>query len=112
MQTRRYPRFPVDLPVTLVKFWEETPIAKTNGRCHVLAEGGLSATVAAHDLYIGEVVRLEVPRVVRLYASVRDARGSQYGFQFVYMDEQQRRAIRRFCEACAADSDQKLETRN
>ncbi len=106
MRTRRYPRFSVDLPVTLVKFWEETPIAKAHGRCHVLAEGGLSATVAAHDLYVGEVVRLEVPRVVRLYASVCDVRGSQYGFQFVYMDEQQRRAIRRFCEACA-DSDEK-----
>lgn len=103
MRTRRSPRFDVDLPVRLIKFWDETPVAKTSGRCHVLAEGGLSATVA-QDLYIGEVVRLEVPRLARLYASVRDVRGHRYGFQFLYMDEGQRRAVRRFCDACAAES--------
>lgn len=103
MRSRRYERFDVDLPVTLVKYWEETPIAKTNGRCHVLAEGGLGATVGAHDLYIGEVVRIELPRLARLYASVRDVRGSRYGFQFLYMDDQQRRAIRRYCDARAEE---------
>lgn len=111
MRIRRYERFEVDLPVTLVKFWEETPIAKASGRCHVLAEGGLGATVG-HDLYVGEVVRLEVPRVARLYASVRDVRGHQYGFEFLYMDDQQRRAIHRYCDALAAEADQKRDRRN
>ena len=111
MRIRRYQRFEVDLPVTLIKFWEETPVAKARGRCHVLAQGGLSATVG-HDLYVGEVVRLEMPRLANLYASVRDVRGHQYGFEFLYMDEQQRRAIQKFCNACAEESDEKRDTRN
>jgi len=95
---RRFTRYEVDLPLTLVKFWEEQPVAKGHGHCHVLAEGGLSATMS-HELYIGEVVRLEAPRVARIYASVRNHRGNRYGFEFVFMDEVQRRAIRKYCEA-------------
>jgi len=111
MRTRRFQRFAVDLPVTLVQFWEETPVAKARGRCHVLAEGGLGATVA-HDLYIGEVVRLEVPRLAAVYASVRDVRGHRYGFQFLCMDDHQRRAIHRYCDALAAESEEKPQARN
>ncbi len=47
MRTRRYPRFPVDLPLTLLTFWEDMPIAKAHGRCSLLAEGGLGPTVAS-----------------------------------------------------------------
>lgn len=98
MRTRRFPRFEVDLPVTLTKFWEDTPIGKTNGRCHILAEGGLGATIC-NEFYTGEVVRLEVPRLLRAYATVKNNRGRHYGFEFVSLDEAQRRTVRRFCEA-------------
>lgn len=96
MHTRRYPRFEVDLPLTLLTFWDDQPIAKAHGRCRILAEGGLGATVA-RDLYLGEMVRLEIPRVARLYASVRSIHGNQYGFEFAFMDYAQRRAIQQFC---------------
>ncbi len=98
MRSRRYPRFPVDLPLTLLTFWEDTPIAKAHGRCHLLAEGGLGATVA-RELYVGEVVRMELPRIARLYASVRYVHGNRYGFEFAFTDDAQRQAIRRLCEA-------------
>ncbi len=98
MRTRRYTRFPVDLPLTLLTFWEDTPIAKAHGRCHLLAEGGLGATVA-RELYVGEVVRMELPRIARLYASVRYVHGNRYGFEFAFTDDAQRQAIRRLCEA-------------
>ncbi len=98
MRTRRFPRFEVDLPLTLLTFWEDTPIAKAHGRCHLLSEGGLGARVA-HELYVGEVVRLELPRIARVYASVRYIHGSQYGFEFAFLDYAQRHAIRLFCEA-------------
>lgn len=98
MRTRRYPRFEVDLPVTLLTFWDDTPVAKARGRCHRLAEGGLGATVP-HDLYVGESVRLELPRVARVYASVRYVHGNKYGFEFAFTDDAQRRAIRQLCQA-------------
>jgi hypothetical protein len=96
--TRRFPRFEVDLPVTLTKFWDDVPTERAHGRCHILAEGGLGATVM-HDFYMGEIVRVDVPRVVRLYATIKNNRGRQYGLEFVYLDDAQRRAIRRFCES-------------
>ncbi len=105
MRTRRFPRFAVDLPVTLLTFWEDTPIAKAHGRCRLLGEGGLGAIIA-HDLYVGEVVRLELPRITRVYASVRSIRGNQYGFEFAFTDHAQREAVRELCQAQDKSSDQ------
>jgi len=98
VRTRRYPRYEVDLPVTLLTFWDDMPIAKGHGRCHRLSEGGLGATVS-RELYVGEVVRLGLPRIPSIYASVRYIHGCRYGFEFAYMDEGQRRAIRQICDA-------------
>ncbi len=98
VRTRRFPRFEVDLPLTLLTFWEDTPIAKAHGRCRLLGEGGLGASVA-HELYVGEVVRLELPRITRVYASVRYIHGNQYGFEFAFLDHAQRCAVRQFCAA-------------
>ena len=97
MRTRRYTRFEVDLPLTLLTFWEDTPTVKARGRCDRLAEGGLGATVS-HQLYVGEVVRMELPRIARIYASVRYVHGNRYGFEFAFTDDAQRQAIRRLCE--------------
>lgn len=104
MRTRRFPRYEVDLPLTLLTFWEDVPIAKAHGRCRLLGEGGLGAVIA-RELYVGEVVRLELPRIARLYASVRYIHGNEYGFEFAYMDHAQRCAIRGICEAQEKPSD-------
>ncbi len=102
VRTRRFPRYEVDMPLMVTKFWDETPISKAHGRCLCLGEGGLGG-ILTHELYVGEIVRLEVRRLGKVYASVRSMRGNQYGFEFVLMDDAQRRSIRRFLDAQAAE---------
>lgn len=98
MHTRRYPRFALDRPLTVTVFWDDTPIRTLRGRCRILAEGGLGAVL--HDqLYVGEVLRLEMPPLSRAYASVRSVSGSQYGLGFLYLSEGQRRAVHSICES-------------
>lgn len=98
MQTlRRYPRYIIDRPLTATMFWEETPVRKVRGQCHVLGEGGLGATLP-DDLYMGEVVCLEMPPISRVYARVRNIRGARKGFEFLLLGDGQRQAIRRLCE--------------
>lgn len=105
MQSRRYPRYVVDRPLTAVVFWDDTPIRKVHGRCVVLGEGGLGATLGDR-LYVGEVVRLDLPPVFSLYATVRDTRGAQHGFEFLYSRAGQREAICDLCAAAAASAEQ------
>lgn len=98
--TRRYPRCSVDRQVTAVVFWDETPIRKVHGSCRVLGEGGMGAHLA-DQLYVGEVVRLDMPPVHGLYAAVRNTRGTDHGFEFLYTRDGQRQAVQNVCEACA-----------
>ncbi len=100
MQTRRSPRYPVDRPLTAVVFWGDTPIRRVHGRCRVLSERGLGATLP-DQLYIGEVVRLDLPPVHSLYATVRDTRGTDHGFEFVYSRQGQREQILKLCAVAA-----------
>jgi PilZ domain-containing protein len=101
VETRRFVRYAVDRPLTAVVFWDEAPIRTVRGRCRVLGEGGLGATLPDR-LDVGEIVRLDVPPVRSLYATVRDARGNQHGFEFLYSQEGQRRAIIQLCDVAAA----------
>jgi PilZ domain len=75
-----------------------------HGRCRVLGEGGLGAYLAER-LYVGEVVRLDVPPVAGLYASVRNTKGSEHGFEFMFTRDDQRRQIRALCAWCSKDKD-------
>ena len=103
MHTRRYPRYDVDRPLTAVVFWDDVPIRKVHGRCHVLGEGGMSVMLA-DQLYIGEVVRLDMPPVHGLYAAVRDSRGTEHGLEFLYSRDGQRKAIQDVCALLEADA--------
>ncbi len=98
MQIRRAPRFSTNQPLTLVRFWEDTPIRKVHGRCDVVNRNGFGGTVS-DQLYVGEVVRLEMPPMLRgVYASVRNVRGLQHGLEFLLLSDGQHDAIRRLCE--------------
>jgi PilZ domain len=99
---RRFPRYEVDRPLNVVVFWEDVAVRTIRGRCHVLGEGGLAATIS-DQLYVGEVVGLDLYPVARTYGSVRSVRGPDHGFEFLFTNENQRRAIKRLCEACASD---------
>jgi len=84
--------------LTATVFWDDTPIRTVRGRCRVLAEGGLGVIIP-DQLYIGEVVRLDMPPMHRAYASVRSASGTHYGLGFLYLSEGQRKAVHSLCDA-------------
>ncbi|MGI9104302.1 MAG: PilZ domain-containing protein [Terriglobales bacterium] len=98
MQTSRSPRYIINRPLTAVVFWDETPIRKVHGRCHVLSERGLGASLA-DQLYVGEVVRIDMPPMRSLYATVRNTRGTDHGLEFLYLRDGQRQVIRALCAA-------------
>ncbi len=100
---RRFPRYSTDRPLNVIVFWEDVAVRTIHGRCRVLGEGGLGAAIA-DQLYIGDVVRLELPPLVRTYGSVRNVRGPAHGFEFLFTDEEQRRAVHRLCDVCAKEA--------
>ena len=102
MQTRRYPRYPIDRPLNAIVFWEDLPIRKLHGRAVIVGEGGLGATLT-DQLYIGEVVRLEMPPVPAIYAMVRSTCGTEHGFEFLYSRHGQRQAVNALCAAMAEE---------
>ena len=102
MQSRRFPRYPIDRPLKVTAYWEDQPIRRVHGRAVVVGEGGLGATLA-DQLDLGEVVRLELPPVPALYAMVRNTRGTEHGFEFLYSRDGQRRAVNELCAAMAEE---------
>ncbi len=102
MQSRRFPRYLINRPVKATVYWEDNPIRKLHGRAVVVGEGGLGARLT-DQLYLGEVVRLEMPPVPALYAMVRNTRGTEHGFEFLYSRYGQRRAVNELCAAVAAE---------
>ncbi len=95
---RRYPRIRVDRPVFAILNWEDTPVTTVPGRCRVLGEGGLGASMA-QQFRLGEVVYLEISSGMRVYAAVRSQSGFQHGFEFVLLRDAQRESLRRLCNA-------------
>ncbi len=104
MQTRRKERFPLERAIIAARYWEEIPIGKIHGRCQVINERGLGAHFA-EQLYIGEVLRLELPPARGVYASVRYARGDYYGLGFLLLTDRQHKAVQQICETCALEKE-------
>ena len=102
MQSRRFPRYAVNRPLKATVYWEDQPIRKLHGRALVVGEGGLGARLT-DQLYLGEVVRLEMPPMPAVYATVRNTRGTEHGFEFLYSRDGQRRAVSELCAAVAEE---------
>lgn len=102
MQIVRASRFHTNRSLTVTRYWEDTPVRSIGGRCHVLNVRGLGAEIS-DQLYIGEVVRLELSPARGVYATVRNARGNRYGLEFLCLTENQHKAIDRICDACALE---------
>jgi PilZ domain len=100
VRTRRYPRYSVDRPLKATLYWEDHPIRRLHGRCLVVGEGGLGARLY-EQLYIGQVVKLEITPIPPVYATVRNTRGTEHGFEFLYSLDGQRSAIRALCAMIA-----------
>jgi hypothetical protein len=101
--TRRFPRYAIDRSLTAIVYWEDVPIRKVHGRCHTLGEGGVAATLT-DQLYVGEVVRLDMPPLSGIYAAVRNTRGTEHGLEFLYSRDGHREAIKNLCAAAADGS--------
>ncbi len=103
MQIRRFPRYQLDRPLNVTVYWEDIAVRTIHGRCRVLGEGGLGATIA-DQLYLGDVVGLDLCAITKTYASVRSVRGGDHGFEFLFTSDSQRRAVKRLCDACERDA--------
>lgn len=102
MQIIRAPRFQTDRSVIVTRYWDDMPVRRVAGRCHVLNQHGLGAEIS-DELYVGEVVRLELSPARGIYATVRNSRGNRYGLQFLCLSDSQDRVINRICEAYAME---------
>ena len=105
MQSRRFPRYLINRSLKATVYWEDNPVRKLHGRAVVVGEGGLGARLT-DQLYLGEVVRLEMPPMPALYAMVRNKRGTEHGFEFLYSRDGQRQAISELCAAVAEEQQQ------
>ena len=98
---RAYPRFNVDMRVLLIsKEAVESGVFWISAR--TLGEGGIGADLPV-PLQQGATVLLDLvlrDQVLTLPSSVRYQTGAFHGFQFLDISNEQRAAIRKYCEAC------------
>lgn len=100
---RAHPRYKVELRILLSGRGGATPpVFWINAQS--LGEGGVGADVP-FSLENDEVVLLDLmlqERVLSLPAAVRYHTGPLHGFQFIDITEEQRKAIRSYCETIAS----------
>jgi hypothetical protein len=102
---RRFPRYPLDIRVTVHVFREGKTISFW-GRSTEFGADGISATLTG-ELQSGEVISMELslPMVtvpLKLRAIVRYHQGLRHGFEFLGRTPEQTEAIRQLCETMAA----------
>jgi PilZ domain-containing protein len=103
--TRRFPRFALDVRLT-VNVFREGSVINFWGRSTELGEDGIGGTLTG-DLVVGEVVSMEFPLPgsaypCKLRAIVRFRHGLHYGFEFLTVSAEQRKALKRVTETLAA----------
>jgi len=102
---RRFPRYPLDIRVS-VHVFREGKTSSFWGRSTEFGADGISATLTG-ELQTGEVVSMELslPAVsvpLKLRAIVRYHQGLRHGFEFLARSAEQSEAIRQLCETMAA----------
>lgn len=100
---RRYPRFPVDMRISLQVFRPSGTISLW-GRSTELGEDGIGGTLTG-EVEPGEVVSLElslpVAHPMKLRALVRYRSGLRHGFEFLTLNSQQKEILHRVCKMLA-----------
>ena len=104
---RRFPRYVIDLRISISAFRTDGPISMW-GRSHELGNDGIGVTLTG-ELDPGEVVSLEMALPhssfpVKIRAIVRYRQGLRHGFEFLTLNDEQRKAIYRVCEMLAASA--------
>ena len=102
---RRFPRYPLDIRVS-VHVFREGKTASFWGRSTEFGADGISATLTG-ELEAGEVVSMELSLPIaavplKLRAIVRYHQGLRHGFEFLARTPEQHAAIRQLCETMAA----------
>lgn len=98
---RRYPRYPLDVRVSVKVFRPESPL-ELWGRSIELGQDGIGITLTG-QLEPGEVATLELTlpasgTPLKLRALVRYRDGLRHGFEFLARDGAQHELILRTCE--------------
>jgi len=98
---RRYPRYPLDLRVSVQVLRAEGPISLW-GRSNEIGADGIGVTLTG-QLDPGEVVTLEMtlpaaPGLMKIRALVRYRDGLRHGFEFLALSPKQREAVNHTCE--------------
>jgi PilZ domain-containing protein len=102
---RRFPRYPLDIRVSVHVFREGKTISFW-GRSTEFGADGISATLTG-EIEAGEVVSMELslPTVtfpLKIRAIVRYHQGLRHGFEFLGRTPEQTEAIRQLCETMEA----------
>ena len=90
---RRYPRYPLDKPLTAYRLYEEMKVG-IRGRWQQFGEGGMGAQMS-EQLRSGEVLQMELSPSLKVYAAVRYSRAFYHGFEFVLLKERQKAELAR-----------------
>jgi len=103
-EQRRFPRYRTDLPLR-VRDHQDHQERNLDGRCFVIAEGGLGG-ILPEPIPVGSVVQLRLaipthPPVFEVWAVVRYCVDLKHGFEFVSLTEAERLSIRQFCNELA-----------
>jgi PilZ domain len=104
---RRFPRYPIDLRVSLQVF-RAGEILSLWGRSNEIGADGIGATLT-RQLEPGEVVSMAFTfptpaHLMKLRALVRYRDGLRHGFEFLALSAEQREGIARMCEILAAST--------
>jgi hypothetical protein len=102
---RQFPRYYTDLPLRLRDQREQ----ESEGRCVVIAEGGLGA-ILPQPIPAGSVVAVQLsipthPTALEAWAVVRHQLGLRHGLEFVSLTDSQRAAVKQFCNGLMIQSD-------
>jgi hypothetical protein len=102
---RRFPRFPVDVRLSVHVLREGEKISMW-GRSNELGADGIGATLTA-EIEPGEVVWMELSlplaaAPIRMRAIVRYRDGLRHGFEFLALSGEQRESVARVCEMMEA----------
>jgi hypothetical protein len=105
--TRKFPRYSLDVRVSVHAFRAEGPVSMW-GRSHEMGKDGIGATLTG-ELDLGEVVSMEMALPlssfpIKIRAIVRYRQGLRHGFEFLTLTDGQREAVYRVCEMLAASS--------
>jgi|SRR5271165_586124 len=107
---RRHPRYRAEFPV-VVTLLSEGNRQRLDGHCRDISQAGIGVLIAA-DLDLGEVVTLafslpEARDSWEIRAVIRHRRGYHYGFEFLSLSDDQKRALTGYLrELDRADSDE------